>query len=130
MFAGFRKNDKLPVPELAVPVGVPEQMANVGLLSGATPKEQAVGDFGHIAFYYLLRVGEYTQKRKRSKTRTIQFRFSDIAFKKGNTIIPRDAPIEELLEETGATLRLSNQKNGIRGGDDSSELYEGEILPS
>ena len=129
MFAGFRKNDKLPVPELAVPVGVPEQMANVGLLSGATPKEQAMGDFGLIAFYYLLRVGEYTQKRKRAKTRTIQFRFSDIAFKKGNTIIPRDAPIEELLEATGATLRLSNQKNGIRGAMIHQSCMKGKFCP-
>jgi len=104
MFAGFRKDDKLPVAKLAVPVAVPEQMATIGLLKGATLKERAVGYFVLIAFYYLLRVGGYTQKHKRAKTRTIQFRFLDVAFKKGDTIIPRDATLEYLLEATGATL--------------------------
>ena len=74
MFAGFRKNDNLPVPEIAIPVAVPEQMATVGMAPSASSKEQAVGDFGLIAFYYLLRVGEYTHKRKRHRTRTVQFR--------------------------------------------------------
>ena len=54
----------MPVAQLAIPVAVPEQMGMIGLASDATPKEQAVGDLGLIAFYYLLRVGEYTQKRK------------------------------------------------------------------
>ena len=38
----------------------------------------------------------------------------DIAFKCGNTSIPRDASAEVLATATAATLRLSNQKNGIR----------------
>jgi len=115
MFAGFRKDEKLQVAELAVPVAVLEQMATIGLLKGVTPKEQSVGYFVLIAFYYLLRVGGYTQKHKRAKTRTIQFRLLDVVFKKGDTIIPRDATLENLLEATGVTLRLSNQKNGIWG---------------
>jgi len=129
MFAGFRKDDKLPVAELAVPVAVPEQMASIGILKGATPKEQAMGDFGLIAFYYLLRVGEYTQKNKRAKTRTIHFRFSDVAFKKGDTLIPRDESLKTLLEATGATLRLSNQKNGIRGTMIHCSAMLGEFCP-
>ena len=115
MFAGFRREDPIPLPEIAVPVSVPQFMAKMGLSPSATPKEQAVGDLALIAFFYLLRVGEYTQKKKRKNTRTVQFRLCDIAFKKGNTIIPRDAPPSELLQATAATLRLSNQKNGIRG---------------
>jgi len=79
---------------------------------GATPKEQAVGDLGLIAFFYLLQVGEYTQKKKGNTTRTIKFRFQDIAHKKGNTIIPQDTSVEELMQATGATLCLSSQKMG------------------
>ena len=45
----------------------------------------------------------------------VQFRFCDVAFKKGNIIISRDAPLSELLQATASNLRLSNQKNGIRG---------------
>ena len=57
-----------------------------------------MGDLGLIAFFYLLRVGKYTLKRKRPSTCTIQFRFRDITLKKGNTIIPRDASVKELME--------------------------------
>ena len=115
MFAGFRRDDTIPVPEIAVPVSVPQQCAMAGLSAAATPKDEAIGDLALISFYYLLRVGEYTQKRRKGNTRTIQFRWCDIAFKNGNTIVPRDAPAGDILGATAATLRLSNQKNGIRG---------------
>ena len=115
MCAGFRKEDPLPVPQLAVPVSVPQQIAKLGLHSAATPKEQAVGDLALIAFYYLLRIGEYTRKTRRANSRTIQFCLCDIAFKRGDHIIPHTAPDSEILSATAATLRLSNQKNGIRG---------------
>ena len=51
MFSGFRKSDKLLVPEIAIPAGVPEQMASVDMAPIASPREQAVGDFGLITFY-------------------------------------------------------------------------------
>jgi len=110
MFSGFKREDKLLVPDLVVPVSVPQQMVMVGLAPDATTKEQAMGNFALIAFFYLLRMGEYTQKRKRPSTRTIQFRFKDIALKKGDNIIARDASEEELMKSTGSTLRLSNKK--------------------
>ena len=47
--------------------------------------------------------------------RTVQFHFFNMAFKKINTIISRDAPLSELLQATASTLWLSNQKNGIWG---------------
>ena len=129
MFEGFRREDKASVAQLAVPVAVPQQMAIVGLASGATERESAVGDLGLIAFYYLLRVGEYTQKKKRPDTRTVQFRFCDVAFKKGNTILPRDAPLEVLLTATAATLRLTNQKNGIKGSMVHRSAMAGPYCP-
>ena len=115
MFAGFRRDDPLPVPEIAVPVSVPEQCAAVGLSSAATPKDNAVGDLALISFFYLLRVGEYTRKSKKGNTRTIQFRLCDVAFKNGNSIVDRNAPASAIMAATAATLRLSNQKNGVRG---------------
>ena len=83
MFAGFKRDDPIPVPEIAVPVSVPEECAKMGLTSAATEKEKAVGDLAIIAFFYLLRVGEYTQKKRKTNTRTIQFRYCDVAFKQG-----------------------------------------------
>jgi len=129
MFAGFTREDKFPVPQIVVPVVVPQQMTLVGIATDATAKEQAVGDLGLVAFFYLLRVGEYTQKRKRTSTRTIQFRFRDFAFKKVNTIISCDASEAELMEATGATLRFKNQKNGVRGAIIHRSATEGSFCP-
>ena len=128
-FAGFEREDEAPVPELAVPVGVPNQCVTVGQCSAASPKDQAIGDLVLIAFYYLLRVGEYTQKSKKKKTRTIQFRLRDIAFKNGNVLIPFDAPAAEFLKATAATMRLSNQKNGIRGSLIHRSAMRGRFCP-
>jgi len=79
-----------------------------------TPKELAVGDLALISFFNLLRVGEYTQKRRRLNTRTIQFRMCDMALKCRDMIIPRDTNKEVMMATTAATLRFSNQKNGMR----------------
>ena len=63
MLAGITREDKLTVPQIAFPVVVPQQMDLVGMAADATDKEQAVGDLGLIAFFYLVCVGEYTQKK-------------------------------------------------------------------
>ena len=60
-------------------------------------------------------MGEYTQKSNKRKTCTFQFFVKDMALKKGKVILPRNVLLEELMEATAATLRLSNQKNGLRG---------------
>jgi hypothetical protein len=69
-----------------------------------------------IAFYYLLRVGEYTGHTKKAKRRTKQFRACDITFfDRHDNIIPNHAPLTELLTATTAVMRITNQKNGTRG---------------
>ena len=90
---------------------------------------------GHRGFdphciFFLLRVGEYTQKRRKAKTCTVQFRLQDIAFKNGDEIIPRSAPIVELMRATAATLRLSSQKKWDKGSVNPSQCNEGEVLSS
>lgn len=54
MFSVFSREDELPAPELAVPVGVPNQCATMGMCLAATAKEQFIGDLIIIALYYLL----------------------------------------------------------------------------
>ena len=56
-------------------------------------------------------------KATRNDTKqTVQFRMMDVAFfgKEGErlTLLPVDAPEEDIMKAVGATLRLSNQKNG------------------
>ena len=57
---GFRRSDPPAIPQMAVPVAVAEMAATLGYLTH-NPRAQAVGDLALIAFYYLLRSGEYTR---------------------------------------------------------------------
>ena len=110
---GFRRDDSPTQPMLAVPLSVP-----VYLLSAAkrkSKKDKAVADLAIIAFYFLLRVGEYTYHKKSDRRRTKQFRTNDIALWHNNTRLNPFLPEEELIRLcTSATLSISNQKNGKR----------------
>ena len=89
--------------------------------AGATVCDTAVGDLTMVAFYYLLRVGEYTIKGTRNSTKqTVQFKMEDVTFfKKNNTgklcCLSRSAPEHMIMTADGATLKLDNQKNGWKG---------------
>ncbi len=78
-----------------------------------------MGDLICIAYYFLLRVGEYTTTTKRKKqTRTRQFCRRDVVFfvQDATTdhlvMLPADATDDEILHAEAATLQISNQKNG------------------
>jgi hypothetical protein len=59
-----------------------------------------------------LRIGEYTGHKTKESRRTNQFRACDIIFYDANDdIIPNTAP----LTATVAIMRITNQKNGMRG---------------
>ena len=113
---GFRRQDPSATPQQATPIAVPEQCYVRGY---KTPlhKEQAVGDLAIIAFYYLLRVGEYTKpkfitvegKNVRA-ARTVQFLVENIGFFKDNKILPRSSNLKELLTADSCTLKITNQK--------------------
>jgi len=100
---GYRRQDPPSVPQLAVPIEVPENMATKAYLSDH-PLLQAIADLALIAFYYLLRVGEYTAPafvvrngQRIRTTRTVQFTVGDIGFHKDNKVVPRRSPLAVLL---------------------------------
>jgi hypothetical protein len=74
-----------------------------------------------IAFYYLLRVGEYTIKQARNNTKqTVQFRMRDVTFFKRDSHgrlrqLSRSALDSDIASADSATLKLDNQKNGWKG---------------
>jgi hypothetical protein len=89
---------------------------------GATNKDKAAGQLALIAFYYLLRVGEYTNPKyvsrnghKERSTRTRQFTVGCVGFFKDGKVLPRTSPLSLLLTSDAATLKISNQKNGRMG---------------
>ena len=121
LMEGFRREDPPPVPQLAVPLSVPEHMVTTGLASKCT-KTQAIGDLATIAFYYLLRVGEYTKPRMTTRngitkraTRTKQFKVNDVGFFKNDKKLPRSSKLHILLKADSCTLKITNQKNGRMG---------------
>ena len=118
---GMRRDDPPPVPQIAVPISVPEKVLKTGQDS-KHPIIKAIGDLTLIAFYYLLRVGEYTKPKFTTvngqqvrATRTVQFALKNVGFFQKGHIVPRASPLSELLEADSCTLKISNQKNGRMG---------------
>ena len=118
---GFRRDDPPAQPQLAIPKEVAEECIRLGYLSQDVCL-QAKGDLATVAFYYLLRNGEYTKPRKVElngrrvpATRTRQFRVCDVGFFRDRKILPRRSPLEILIQADSATLKITNQKNGRMG---------------
>lgn len=118
---GWRKEDPPTVKKLPVAIDVPELLSAVGAEPTANALDQAVGDLVLIAFYYLLRVGEYTVKGRRNNTKqTVQFRINDITFFKRDRNgrlkqLRRGDSNANITTADSATLKLDNQKNGWKG---------------
>jgi hypothetical protein len=69
---GYKCVDPPAQAKLAVPVKVVNHIHNIGQVR-ETARAMAIADMCLIAFYFLLRVGEYTAHRKGAKRRTQQF---------------------------------------------------------
>ena len=52
---------------------------------------------GVVAFFFLLRVGEYTSSRTRGLRRTKQFRVRDVSFFRDGNMIDPAATLEERM---------------------------------
>jgi hypothetical protein len=93
----------------------------MGYGNSGTAHTQPIGDLSLIAFYYLLRIGEYTVKGKRNNTKqTVQFKLEDVTFFKKTKMgqlrcLPKNVPDHLILAADSATLKLDNQKNGWKG---------------
>jgi hypothetical protein len=80
MYDGWRKEDPATTKQLPVEADVPELLAD-----SATERDCAVGDLTLVAFYYLLRKGEYIIKGNRNDTKQpVQFKREDIKYFKMN----------------------------------------------
>jgi hypothetical protein len=121
MFAGWRKVDPPTIKKLPIAIDIPELLSAVGQEADANELDKAVGDLALIAFYYLLRVGEYTIKGHRNNSKqTVQFRVQDVTFFRKDTTgtlrqLSRLASDDAILTADSATLKLDNQKNGWKG---------------
>ena len=121
MLDGFRKADPPTTKQLPVEADVPEFLVQLGLSPEARELDRAIGDLTMIAFYYLLRIGEYTTKGTHNNSKqTEEFKMGDTNFfakdKQGILrCLPRDATADLIAAADGATMNLDNQKNGWKG---------------
>ena len=101
---------------LPVEVDVVEHLVDKAQNGKLNEHERAVADLTMIAFYYLLRVGEYTVKgtgpQEPGATQTQPFKMKDIAFFGRNSrgrlyCIPPNAREFDILHATNATISSS-----------------------
>jgi len=129
LIEAYRRQDPPAQHKLAVPVSLVTYLYHLGTHS-TSDKVQAICDMSSIAFYYLLRVGEYTSHRKKDCRRTKQFRACDVTFYDARyNIIPNTAPLETLYTAKKAVMRITNQKNGTRGSRISHDTSGTKACP-
>lgn len=115
------KEDSPTIKKLPIEVNIPEYISLCSLRPSATERTKATADLITIAFYYLLRVGEYTIKGSRNTTKqTVRFQMKHVTFFKHDHAgrlqqLSRMASDADILTAHSATLRLENQKNGWKG---------------
>ena len=120
--AGYTKEDPPSKRKLPVEADVPELLIDMAYTNKDDAFAQATADLALIAFYYLLRIGEYTIKnraelKQKNKKQTVQFKLEDVTFfrkdKKGRLRqLPQNASETDVMTAESATLKLDNQKNG------------------
>jgi hypothetical protein len=121
MLDGFRKADPPTTKQLPVEADVPEFLIQLGLSPEARELNRAISNLTMIAFYYLLRIGEYTTKGTQNNSKQMEeFKMGDITFfakdKQGNLCcLSWDTSTDLIAEVDGANMKLDNQKNGWKG---------------
>ena len=121
MLDGWRKTDGPVLKKLPVEADIPEYLVQLGLHPAASAHITALGDLALIAFYYLLRIGEYTIKGTHNESKqTQQFKLADVMFfKRDHSGALRQLPCQAhsnlIMSADSATLKLDNQKNGWHG---------------
>ncbi len=110
----FRRTDAPTCPQLAVPVGIPNWIFRSSRNS-QRPQVRAIGELSLMAFYFLLRVGEYTQATTRCSTCTQAFRLQDVQFYKNQAPITLTQLLSNPQAPGMVCLKIDNQKNGRHG---------------
>jgi hypothetical protein len=124
----YNDEDPPAEPKLAVPVSTVRKICKRYKFSD---HHRAVADLCTIAFFYLLRVGEYTtpSKRRQREKRTTALRKCDIRLWRNNKLLPHNAPLSDLLEADSATICLAKTKNGVKGAVVHQEAIGGAVCP-
>jgi hypothetical protein len=114
LLKSHKDDSPAPKPQLALPVPV-IQTASSRFEQHYSPRDQAISDLVCMAFYFLLRISEYTMPSPGTITRTVQFRMKDVGLWCNGFLLDNYAPRAELMTAYVVTLYLENQINGQKG---------------
>ena len=125
----YKDRDPVPKPQVALPVNAIILASAARVAPTASPSAKATADLIVMAFFFLLRVGEYTRPADHVTTRTVQFRVCDIRFWQGQTLLPLTSDAATLAGASAVTLTIDNQKNGQRGDTIHQEACHTDFCP-
>ena len=111
MLKAYSKEDPPPHRVKPVPIQVLQRIVAVAQASN-DQFLQATADMITLAFFFLLRPGEYAD----SPSDSSPFSFADVQLFNGQRRLQlRSATVAQLQASTFASLTFTNQKNGVRG---------------
>jgi len=120
----YKRTDPVTKKQVAVPVQVPNHIFRFTRTT-SDRRLKAIGELTLIAFYFLLRVGEYTHHGKGVR-RTQQFRLCDMKFFINERRIMPDQLAQHFQQINLVCLTMDNQKNGNRGQSLSHHALMGD----
>ena len=126
LLKSYRDSNPPPEPKLALPIST---ITAISEHYRWTPHLDAVADLVTIAFFYLLRVGEYTSPATPREKRTIPLRMCDVRLWKQGIVLPHSSGLTTLLTADSATICIAHTKNGTKGAVVHHEAFGGPICP-
>jgi hypothetical protein len=122
----FRDKDPPPQPILAILISTITALSKNYRM---TLHLEAVTDLVIKAFFYLLRVGEYTTPYCARTKRTIPLHDCNIRLWYQGKIIPHSAGLQALLQADSATISIAHTKNGTKRAVVHHDAIGGPICP-
>ena len=108
----FSKSDAPPSRVKPIPITIILYITRLAFGVVRDEDRMAIADIIVIAFYFLLRPGEYTG----TTNDDTPFLLADAAvYQNGSMLDPATAPEDLLAAATGSGLTFTTQKNGVRG---------------
>jgi len=107
-----RNHDPAPRPQQALPSSTILWIAT-HFGTSTDPRLRTTAALVVLAFFFLLRVGEYTEATE--PRLTVPLRRQDIRLWRNGVMLPHYLSLAELLQADAVTICLENQKNGHRG---------------
>jgi hypothetical protein len=126
LLKGFQDSDPVVEPKLALP------MLTISAISQNYQLNlhlDVVADLVTVAFFYLLRDGEYTSPAQSRAKHTIPLQRSDIRLWKNGILLPHSAGLTTLLMADSVTICIANTKNGTKGAVIHHDAFGGPICP-